>query len=188
MSVGGNACAQGGSVEGDRNALVALYNSTDGTNWESNSGWLSDSPIDEWYGITVNSDGRVTHLDLVGNQLMGTIPPELGDLTRLERLDLAGNQLTGTIPAELGDLASLQYLSLWSNELTGTIPAALGDLAHLEWLYLGGNQLTGTIPAELGDLANLKGLYLWSNKLSGRSRTSWATSPTCWSCTSALTS
>ena len=35
----------------------------------------------EWHGVTTNSDGRVTHLDLPYNQLTGGIPAELGSLT-----------------------------------------------------------------------------------------------------------
>ena len=159
---------RGSSIdEGDRSALVALYNSTDGTNWESNSGWLSDSPLEWWYGVATNSDGRVIVLDLTHNELTGTIPAELGDLANLRHLSLRGNELTGTIPAELGDLANLQYLSLGSNGLMGTIPAELGDLANLQYLDLGGNELTGTIPAELGDVTKLGRLNLGENQLTG---------------------
>ena len=41
------------------------------------------------------------------NQLSGTIPAELGNLTRLISLGLENNQLSGTIPAEIGNLTSL---------------------------------------------------------------------------------
>ena len=53
---------------------------------------------------------------LGGNQLSGTIPPELGDLTALASLDLEGNQLSGTIPTELGNLTALTSLSLSCNQ------------------------------------------------------------------------
>ena len=46
-------------------------------------------------------------------------------------LDLYSNQLTGTIPVELGNLSNLQYLQLYSNQLTGTIPVELGNLSNL---------------------------------------------------------
>ena len=35
----------------DRAALVALYEATDGPNWVSNEGWLTDAPLGEWYGV-----------------------------------------------------------------------------------------------------------------------------------------
>ena len=68
------------SAETDREALVALYNATGGPNWSGNYNWLSDVPISEWEGVTTDGNGRVTELDLYGNQLSGEIPPELGNL------------------------------------------------------------------------------------------------------------
>ncbi len=33
-------------------ALVALYNSTDGDNWTNNSGWLTNNTPSSWFGVT----------------------------------------------------------------------------------------------------------------------------------------
>ena len=54
--------AASGSAETDREALVALYNATDGENWNEIANWLGDAPLDEWEGVTTNDDGRVTAL------------------------------------------------------------------------------------------------------------------------------
>ena len=151
----------------DRAALAALYEATDGANWDSNANWLSDRPIGEWYGVIADLSGRVTELSLNFNQLSGEIPAELGNLANLELLELEGNRLTGEIPAELGNLANLRYLDLWQNQLSGEIPAELGNLANLRGLLLGRNQLSGEIPAELGNLTNLEALFLEDNRLSG---------------------
>ena len=121
--------SESGSVASDRAALVALYNATGGANWRRNVDWLSDRPLDEWHGVTTNSDGRVTTLDLWGNQLTGPIPAELGDLAKLVRLTLRFNELTGWLPAELGALTSLELLWLSGNELTGCVPVDLRDVA-----------------------------------------------------------
>ena len=67
---------------------------------------MSGRPLDEWHGVTTDSDGRVTALVLTGNQLTGAIPPELGGLSNLTRLVLHVNQLTGEIPPELGNLSN----------------------------------------------------------------------------------
>ena len=107
---------------GDRAALVALYDATGGDKWKNNTNWKSNLPIDRWFGVTTDSNGRVTKLYLHDNQLSGTIPTELGSLANLRILWLGGNQLSGTIPAELGDLANLRELYLGSNQLSGTIP------------------------------------------------------------------
>ena len=56
---------------GDRDALVALYNATGGDNWNDDTNWLSSAPIGEWYGVTTDSDGRVTSLKAVGKQPVG---------------------------------------------------------------------------------------------------------------------
>ena len=92
---------------GDKQALVALYNATDGPNWHSNKNWLSDEPLDAWLSVIV-SDGRVMSLDLSYNNLTGPIPAELGNLANLALLDLSFNNLTGPIPAKLGNLANLE--------------------------------------------------------------------------------
>ena len=160
-----------GDAATDRAALVALYNATDGANWHNNGNWLSSAPMGEWHGVTTDSDGRVTHLDLFNNQLIGGIPAELGSLTNLKYLALFFNQLTGAIPAELGSLSNLEGLYLNGNHLTGEIPAWLGSLTNLDGLSLNDNQLSGEIPAELGDLTGnlsyLGELRLSSNQLTG---------------------
>ena len=93
-----------GSPATDRAALVALYNATDGPNWTNNTGWLTDRPLDDWYGVTPDANGGVTELNLGENDLTGEIPAELGNLSNLERLYLGANQLTGCVPAGLRDV------------------------------------------------------------------------------------
>ena len=152
--------------ETDRAALVTLYNATGGPIWISNSNWLSDVPIGEWFGVTTDDNGRVTELSLRANQLSGVIPSELGNLANLTKLDLGGNQLSGGIPLEVGNFANLTVLVLQDNQLSGEIPSVLGNLANLTELHLYDNQLSGGIPLELGNLANLELLYLYDNQLS----------------------
>ncbi len=162
----------------DRAALVALYNATDGPNWVNNENWLTDAPLGEWYGVDTDASGRVVGLNLGGrwdevarqwipHGLLGPIPPELGDLARLERLDLSNNGLWGGIPPVIGGLADLQGLYVRGNDLTGTIPASLGDLTSLKWLDARYNALTGGIPPELEGLSNLRILRLGFNDLTG---------------------
>ena len=160
--------AASGSAKTDREALVALYNATDGENWSNNTNWLSDVPLDEWEGILVDYyTGRVVWLHLGENALSGEIPAELGSLSNLEQLHLDENALSGEIPAELGSLSNLAWLLLGDNALSGEIPAELGSLSNLAWLLLDSNELSGEIPAELGSLSNLVRLDLARNQLSG---------------------
>ena len=152
-------------ADSDRAALVALYHATDGDNWTYNTNWLTDAPLDEWYGVDERNDGRIVEIELGRNQLAGSIPPELGNLEELERLYLAHNQLTGEIPPELGNLTNLIELALDHNQLTGEIPPELGNLINLYGLFLNHNRLTGEILSELGNLINLEELWLGNNQL-----------------------
>ena len=159
--------AASGSVETDREALVALYNATGGENWRNNDNWLSDAPLGEWKGVTTDDNGRVIKLALDKSDLSGEIPAELGNLANLEYLFLNVNDLRGEIPAELGNLANLTILGLSENELSGEIPAELGNLSNLTVLGLSENELSGEIPPELGSLSSLGTLFLFKNELRG---------------------
>ncbi len=150
----------------DRQILEALYDATGGANWTDNSGWKGPGAVCTWYGIRCESN-EVRVLSLRGNNLLGPIPSELGNLSGLERLILAENQLTGSIPSSLGQLTSLTFLSLWANQLTDPIPSELGNLQNLTQLWINRNNLSGPIPPELGTLSGLERLSLAANQLTG---------------------
>jgi hypothetical protein len=152
---------------GERAALIALYNATKGNFWTNNSKWLGPPGTEgTWFGITVTSE-HVTRIMLPSNNLNGTLPSELGDLTSLTHLYLNNNQLTGAIPAQLGNLSSLQYLYLHYNQLNGSIPGENNNLSNLRSLKLNNNQFTGSIPPGLGDINQLRTLNLNNNYLYG---------------------
>ena len=153
--------------DSDRAALIALYDATGGANWTNRTNWLSDEPLEHWYGVTTDDDGRVTQLLLRENNLNGPIPAAVGNLTGLVRLDFQGNQLSESIPGSLGNLANLEQLRLYDNQLSGSVPTWLGNLSNLQWLNLRTNGFTDGIPAELGRLSNLTYLNLGANDLTG---------------------
>jgi hypothetical protein len=121
----------------EREALVALYEATDGGHWTHRMGWLGLPGTEcSWYGVKCRSvvDGRptVTQLDLSENNLVGSLPESSGRLTHLERLHLYGNRLSGDLPDALmrrwlagplvfsGDLSLLTDVSEISFDSTST--------------------------------------------------------------------
>ena len=147
-------------VYSDRAILVALYEATDGGNWNNSTNWLSDEPLGEWFGVTTDDNGRVTHLELGENGLSGSLPSSLGGLAYLEVLTLFRNELSGSLPSSLGNLTRLERLELGYNQFSGGLPSSLGNLTNLRVLWLGGNQLWSALPSSLVNLTNLKELDL----------------------------
>eukprot|EP00271_Cylindrocystis_brebissonii_P007979 TRINITY_DN2197_c0_g2_i2.p1 TRINITY_DN2197_c0_g2~~TRINITY_DN2197_c0_g2_i2.p1 ORF type:complete len:1042 (-),score=112.83 TRINITY_DN2197_c0_g2_i2:379-3504(-) len=131
------------------------------------SSWNSANPCSSWNGVTCNSNGFVTQINLGSSFLSGTISPVIGNLGSLQQLSLFGNNLAGSIPTEIGSLSSLVTLALNGNSFSGTIPASLGGLTQLHSLLLHDNFLTGPIPASIGSATALQTLNVHNNSLTG---------------------
>nr|XP_029117915.1 probable LRR receptor-like serine/threonine-protein kinase At1g53440 [Elaeis guineensis] len=117
---------------------------------------------DEFANLTFLSE-----LDLTRNYLSGSIPAAWASLP-LTLLSLLGNQISGSIPEELGRITTLQFLILQDNQLNGSIPSALGNLINLNELFLSSNNLTGELPESLGNLKNLTRFIIDGNPISGK--------------------
>jgi hypothetical protein len=124
-----------------REALIALYHSTNGNNWTKNTGWR-EAPLHTdgfampgrectWFGITCDDlNTKIIQLNLNTNNLNGFIPG-LGGLSDLTHLDLSDNRLSRSIPKELGNLSNLERLILKNNNFSGMIPIELMNLTNL---------------------------------------------------------
>ncbi|XP_074338877.1 uncharacterized protein LOC141677043 [Apium graveolens] len=129
---------------------------------------LSDCELNGSIPYQIGMLSKLKYLSLRGNYFTGKLPSSLGNLTYLQFLDVSYNELiTGFIPSELGNLTNLAFLYLSHNYLNGSIPNELGNLSNLEGLYLQDNRLTGTIPSALGSLTKLQYMFLLSNQFSG---------------------
>ncbi|RXI08609.1 hypothetical protein DVH24_022753 [Malus domestica] len=112
-------------------------------------------------------------LDLYENQLKGTIPESIGQMSNLEYMYLDMNALEGVVSeshfSNLSRLTSLLwFLNLSSNSLSGELPECLTHLGDLVILDVGDNKLSGHIPKWLGvSLQNLSTLVLSSNNFNG---------------------
>ncbi|XP_031386167.1 probable leucine-rich repeat receptor-like protein kinase At1g35710 [Punica granatum] len=180
------------AARGEVEALLKWKSSLKGQGRPLLSSWNATIPSCSWVGISCDSSRRIVSLnissyDLYGTlrnfdfssfpdmttlvlaniSLSGTIPPSIGNLSKLNHLDLPQNHLSGSIPDSLGRLGNLTNLSLNENNLSGQIPSAICNLSKLSVLYLNKNQLTDSLPREIGKLESLTDLRLIENELSG---------------------
>jgi len=144
------------NTEIDSLALISIYSATEGQNWHWK--WDLNKSMDFWYGIILNNDRRVTHIDLSSNNLTQYLPFEIGNLTALQYLDLSNNPTQRTLIFEIGNLKKLQYLDLSnSNQSLSNYNfcsddyylSALTSLTDLAYLDISDNGFTGCYPFQL---------------------------------------
>ncbi|KAF7147033.1 hypothetical protein RHSIM_Rhsim03G0185100 [Rhododendron simsii] len=97
----------------------------------------------EFTSLTLMFQGN---MDLSRNNLVGSIPKEITNLSGLHGLNLSHNNLTGKIPEKIGGLKSLESLDFSENQLSGIIPPSISGLNFLSSLNLSYNNLSGRIP------------------------------------------
>ncbi|GFZ20650.1 leucine-rich repeat (LRR) family protein [Actinidia rufa] len=134
---------------------------------------LSSLTIADWKGISGIIPPCIANLpflrilDLIGNNISGEIPTDIGRLSRLTVFNVADNRLTGTIPRSITNLSSLMHLDLRSNQISGTLPTNFGKLRMLSRALLSRNRLTGSIPFSISYIYRLSDLDLSFNQFSG---------------------
>lgn len=156
-------------------ALLDFYAQTGGPSW-SVIGALASSVVSGdmlhwntshhycvWHGLNCDSQGRVISMGFFANNLVGTVPPSIGNLTDLSFLALVGNPLSGTLPhtitkmSQLSVMACMGFLDfLGLPSLSGTVPPLL---TPLQALVIMGDALSGTLPSSFGN--NARALILF---------------------------
>lgn len=153
--------------EYERNALIDLYNATNGQNWVSNTNWCTDAPLREWAGVIVGMDGHVRELSFRNNNMSGSIPESISNLTHLTYFELTESQDNMTTGFEhLFSIPTLETLLIGhangydrlGSDYYIEIPSSIGNLNNLR--YLGVSSVKGKIPDELYSLKNLEYLFL----------------------------
>ncbi|BAD52996.1 HcrVf1 protein-like [Oryza sativa Japonica Group] len=119
---------------------------------------------------------------LANNNITGSIPPSMCQLTGLKRLDLSGNKITGDLEQmqcwKQSDMtntnsadkfgSSMLSLALNHNELSGIFPQFLQNASQLLFLDLSHNRFFGSLPKWLPErMPNLQILRLRSNIFHG---------------------
>lgn len=157
------SCSSSTCRVNDSLSLVEIYNNTNGNSWTN--GWDLNQPIDSWFGVTTNTNGCVTKIDLSANNLNGDIPAAIGQFEYLTELRLSNNSID-QIPIQIGNLQNLEILSLRQNNISGNIPLAIFNL-NVRFLDLRGNNFSGSLPSEVENLSNIRTLKISGNQLSG---------------------
>ncbi len=130
FAMAGKALAQPTVLTSDSLALVAIYNTSNGSNWTAKNNWLT-GPVDTWFGITVAA-GRVSEIHLSNNGLAGTLPNNLGNLDGLVTLNFGSNNLFGVVPRSILNLVNLKYLYLSGNRLSDLPNLSESQLLELQ--------------------------------------------------------
>ena len=119
--IGSNKC-----FEINQDVVLSLfYNATIGESWEGDNNWSdSNVPTCDKDGVTCNANGDITSINLPERGLSGTLPAELGFLSRLKALNVRGNEIGGRLPADLR-FAPLELLDIAENAITGFVPLGL---------------------------------------------------------------
>ena len=79
----------------EHNALMDLYNSAGGANWTHHDNWGGALGTENtWYGVVTDmANTMVLEINLTDNNLNGTLPTTLNNLTHLTKLDLSYNHI-----------------------------------------------------------------------------------------------
>jgi Leucine-rich repeat (LRR) protein len=128
-------------------------------------------------------------LSLVANNLEGSLPPSIGNLssTNLQHLLLGRNRLSGQVPESIGKLSTLIRLALNDNLISGTIDGWLENLKGLQGLMRNSNNFSGPIPFSIDKLIQLTMLDLSKNEFGVPYDPAWEVFHTSNSCTLAIT-
>lgn len=104
-----------------------------------------------WTGVTCSAAGtniRVIGLNLTSMGILGSLSPNIANLTALSDIWLGNNRLSGSIP-DFSTLKMLKTIHLEDNHFSGPIPSSLGNINTLQELFLQNNNLTGQVPTTL---------------------------------------
>jgi len=122
---------------------------------------------------SIYSDETLEQLDLNDNNLEGTISPKIGNLPNLFFLQLGNdspsgkNNFIGSIPSEVGTLTKMLVFTANDNSFSGSLPN-LSKLTSLNFLDVSDNDLTGRIDTtNWANMPNLDVADFSSNKFTG---------------------
>ncbi|KAL3838586.1 hypothetical protein ACJIZ3_023177 [Penstemon smallii] len=133
-----------------------------------NATWAPESANPRIACDCSETECHITHLKIYALDISGELPRELFLLTELMDLNLGQNMLNGSIPPAIGQLSKMEYLSISSNNFQGTLPHQLGNLTSLQQLYMDSSGVSGPIPDDISNLKSLQTLWASDNRFTGK--------------------
>ncbi|XP_062028807.1 receptor-like protein EIX2 [Rosa rugosa] len=111
---------------------------------------------------------KLRELYLFSNQLNGSVPESVGQLSSLETLLLSGNSLSGVITeAHFLNLSRLQSLAISNNHFSINLSSDWNPPFQLDWLEMSSCKVGPAFPKWILTQTNLTDLYLSNTGLSG---------------------
>ncbi len=102
-------------------------------------------------------------MGIAGNKFVTGSLTGIEQLVNLEELYISATKLDGSLPEEMGQLTKLKYIESSETVFTGIIPTSFGNLVNLKELDFSLNQLSGRLPEEFGQLTKLENIALYGN-------------------------
>lgn len=180
-----------------RYRLMVFYYATNGnTSWIHQGVWGQPSMECNWElnqpgEVYCTDNSVVVELQLINNNVTGTLPPELGEMISLkvlvldnvpqgsggggggeeEQQGIGSNNtmgLTGGIPSSFHSLVNMEILKITGNTFTKPLPDNMFEYWNRALnINFGRNQIPGPIPTLLSGLINLRQFNLGGNNLTG---------------------
>ncbi|XP_047330063.1 receptor protein kinase TMK1-like [Impatiens glandulifera] len=117
--------------------------------------WTDSDPCN-WGYVSCTNDKRVTRIQIGNQNLQGTLPASLSNLTSLIKFEVMKNQLNGPIPSFAG-MSSLQSLLLNNNNFSSIPSDFFTGMSSLQEVFLEYNAFSPwSIPESLKDASTLK--------------------------------
>ncbi|CAD6589231.1 MAG: hypothetical protein TREMPRED_005302, partial [Tremellales sp. Tagirdzhanova-0007] len=144
--------------------LMDLYRASGNGSGLASEGWAKNaSPCQGWSGISCDSDGRITELQMQYPNVPVQLPTTLENLVTLRTLHIIGNSIipSGAFPLALLSSATLETIDIENSALTGPLSSVdFIQAKGLTTLNLVNNQELGTTLPNLSGNTQLLTLVL----------------------------
>lgn len=130
-------------------------------------GWSDPDPC-KWRHVVCSEEKRVTRIQIGHQDIQGTLPSNLQNLTELERLELQWNKISGPLPS-LSGLSSLRVLMLSNNQFSSIPGDFFTGMTSLQSAEIDNNPFSAwQIPEALRNASGLQNFSANSANITGK--------------------